>query len=213
MPHMLGDGPLTFREFVVGEPLPLARIHDAVLEFLQGRDDAVLFGAQAVNAYVAESRLTQDVDILSPRAEALSEEVRAFLADRFHVALRVRAVASGRGFRIFQPRKEGSRNLVVVRTVPSLPASQRRQGVLVLAPANLIAMKVLAYVRRKSRPKSGTDWADLARLLLAFPDLKASRGPVRERLVAEGADATTLSAWEDLVAQPILPEDEEGEFS
>ena len=52
---MFGDGSLTFREFVMREPLPLATIHDAVLEFLRGRDDAVLFGAQAVNAYVDEA--------------------------------------------------------------------------------------------------------------------------------------------------------------
>ena len=36
---MFGDGSLTFREFVMRESLPLATIHDAVLEFLRGRDD------------------------------------------------------------------------------------------------------------------------------------------------------------------------------
>jgi 4-hydroxy-tetrahydrodipicolinate reductase len=46
------------------EPLPLATIHDAVLEYLRGRDDAVLFGSHAVNAYVTEARMTQDVDIV-----------------------------------------------------------------------------------------------------------------------------------------------------
>lgn len=67
---MFGDGSLTFREFMMREPLPLAAIQDAILfEFLPGRDDAVLYGAQAVNAYVEESRMTQDVDIASPRAE------------------------------------------------------------------------------------------------------------------------------------------------
>ena len=35
-----------------------------------GRDDAAVFGAQAVNAYVDQPRMTQDVDILSPRAAA-----------------------------------------------------------------------------------------------------------------------------------------------
>ena len=55
---MFGDGALTFREFATREPLPLATIHDAVLDFLRGRDDAVLYGAQAVNAYVDESRMT-----------------------------------------------------------------------------------------------------------------------------------------------------------
>ncbi len=53
---MFGDGSLTFQEFATREPLPLATIHDAVLEFLRGRDDAVLYGAQAMNAYVAELR-------------------------------------------------------------------------------------------------------------------------------------------------------------
>ena len=38
---MFGDGSLTFREFIMREPLPLATIHDAVLEFLRGRTDAV----------------------------------------------------------------------------------------------------------------------------------------------------------------------------
>ena len=65
---MFGDGSLTFREFIMHEPLPLATIHDAVLAFLRGRTDAVLFGAHAVNAYVQEPRMTQGVDILSPRA-------------------------------------------------------------------------------------------------------------------------------------------------
>lgn len=45
---MFGDGSLTFHEFVTREPLPLATIQEAVLDFLRGRDDAVLFGAQAV---------------------------------------------------------------------------------------------------------------------------------------------------------------------
>jgi hypothetical protein len=69
---MFGDGSLTFREFAMREPLPLATIHGAILfDFLAGRKDVVLFGAQAVNAYVEESRMTQDVDILSTRAAEL----------------------------------------------------------------------------------------------------------------------------------------------
>ena len=69
---MFGDGSLTFQEFIMREPLPLATVHDAVLEFLRDRDDAVLYGAQAVNAYVDEPRMTQDVDIASTRAEELA---------------------------------------------------------------------------------------------------------------------------------------------
>ena len=75
------------------EPLPLATIHEAVLEFLRNRDDAALFGAQAVNAYVDEPRMTQDVDVLSTRAAELAEELRAHLAATFTIAARVRAVA------------------------------------------------------------------------------------------------------------------------
>ena len=46
------------------ETLPLATIQDAVLEFLRGRTDAVVFGAQAVNAYVDEPRMTQDLSLI-----------------------------------------------------------------------------------------------------------------------------------------------------
>ena len=102
---MFGDGSLTFREFIMREPLPLATIHDAVLEFLRGRNDAVLFGADAVNAYVAESRMTQDVDILSPRAAELAEELRLDLSRRFHIAVRIRTVANGLSHRLDQVRK------------------------------------------------------------------------------------------------------------
>ncbi len=42
---MLNADVLTFQEFAMNEPLPLSKIHGAVLEFLQGREDAVLFGA------------------------------------------------------------------------------------------------------------------------------------------------------------------------
>ena len=115
---MFGDGSLTFREFTMREPLPLATIHDAVLEFLRGRTDAVLFGAHAVNAYVEESRMTQDVDILSPRAPELAEELRAHLSERFQIAV-IRTVANGLGHRLYQLRKPKNRHLVDVRGVAS----------------------------------------------------------------------------------------------
>ncbi len=41
---VFGEGSLTFHEFAMKESLPLATIHTAVLEFLRGRTDAVLFG-------------------------------------------------------------------------------------------------------------------------------------------------------------------------
>src|SRR2546428_5822235 len=106
---MFGDGSLTFREFIMREPLPLATIHDAVLEFLRGRNDAVLYGAQAVNAYVDEPRMTQDVDVISARAADLAEEIRAHLATRFTIATRVRNVRDGVGYRVYQVHKPKNR--------------------------------------------------------------------------------------------------------
>ncbi|MEX0818559.1 MAG: hypothetical protein WD070_03170, partial [Pirellulaceae bacterium] len=70
---MFGDGALTFQEFVMGEPFPLATIHDAVIEFLRGREDAALFGAQAVNAYIDDPRMTQHVDILEQEITEATE--------------------------------------------------------------------------------------------------------------------------------------------
>src|SRR5688572_6341342 len=128
---MFGDGSLTLREFAMGESLPLARIHEAVLEFLRNRADAVLFGAQAVNAYVDEPRMTQDVDILSPRAAALAEELRTHLADTFRIAVRVRAAAGGRGFRVFQLREPKNRHLADVRQIENLPPTRVVADILV----------------------------------------------------------------------------------
>ena len=150
----------------MGEPVPLAEIQTTVLEFLRDRDDVAVFGAQAVDVHVDEARMTQEVDLLSPRAAEIAEELRALLADRFKIAMRVRQVAGGRGFRVFQMRK----------------------------------------------PKAGTDWRDLAMLLLAFPELKSATGPVRERLDATGVDAGVLATWEEFVALGITAEEGDDEF-
>jgi len=209
---MLNAGALTFREFAMHEPLPLATVQQAVLEFLQGRDDAVVFGAHAVNAYVDEPRMTQDVDLISCRAGELAQELKAYLSQRFHVAVRVRELGQGRGYRLFQVRKAGNRHLVDVRPVQSLPSSQRIEGVLVIAPADLVAHKVIAYHQRRGQPKSWTDRRDLAVLLLKFPELKRDSGAVGDCLRAAGADPAVLATWHDLVVQEVLPGDEEDEF-
>src|SRR5919201_1392848 len=154
----LNAGTLTFEEFAMREQLPLATIHDAVLEFLRGRDDVVVFGAQAVNAYVNEPRMTQDLDLLSTQADVVAQALCAHLRQRFHIAVRVRRVGGGRGLRVFQVRKAGNRHLVDLRSVETLPGAERIAGVLVLAPAALIASKVIAYQQRRRQPKSGTDW-------------------------------------------------------
>jgi hypothetical protein len=209
---MFNAGSLTFQEFIMSEILPLATIQEAVLEFLRGRDDAVVFGAQAVNAYVPEPRMSQDIDLLSPRAAELAEELRMHLSDRFHVAVRVREVADGRGYRLYQIQKSGNRHLVDIRSVPTLPPSQRISQVLVASPEELIALKVIAYHLRRGQPKSGTDWRDIAMLLLAFPDLKTSNGLVAERLRAENAGEDVIKLWRELVIQEIQATDEDDEF-
>jgi hypothetical protein len=209
---MFDAGSLTFQEFLMREPLPLATIQAAVLEFLRGRDDVVVFGAQAVNAYVGEPRMTQDIDLLSSRAQAFAHELCEQLRRQFRIAVRVREVSEGRGYRLFQVRKAGNRHLVDVRSVETLPAAQRLDDVLVIAPPDLIAGKVIAYYQRRGQPKSGTDWRDLALLLLTFPELKQDPGPVRDRLLAAGADPLLMAVWEELIAQPIHPAGEEEEF-
>src|SRR5206468_363902 len=105
------------------EPLPLATLQEAVLEFLRGRTDAVLFGAQAVNAYVDEPRMTQDVDILSHRAGDLAEELRDHLNQKFQIELHVRTVSGGVGYRIYQVRKPKNRWSIFVPS-PRFPRAR-----------------------------------------------------------------------------------------
>jgi hypothetical protein len=177
---MLNAGVLTFKEFAMRDPPPLATIHEAVFEFLRGRDDVVVFGATAVNAYVSEPRMTQDIDLMSPRAPELAEELRAYLGERFHIAMRVRTIGEGKGYRLFQVQKIGNRHLVNVHHVESLPRAQRIEDVLVVSPPELIASKVVSYQARKAQPKSFSDMRDLTMLFLAFPNLKGELGEVQK---------------------------------
>jgi len=208
----LNAGVLTFKEFAMREELPLATIHDAVLEFLRGRDDAVVFGAQAVNAYVEEPRMSQDIDLVSTRANELAEELREYLSSRFHIAIRVRVIGAGKGYRLFQIQKPRNRHLVDVRTTESLPHAERIEDVLVMSPPELVAHKVIAYHSRRGQPKAGTDWRDLAMLLLTFPELKKEEGAVSEALNSIGASKDVLQTWRELAAQEMIHSDEETEF-
>ena len=194
------------------EQLPLATIHDAVLEFLRGRDDAALFGAQAVNAYVGEARMSQDVDLISTRAGELAEELRANLSERFHIAVRVRVIGGGKGYRLFQIHKPRNRHLVDVRPAESLPRAERIEDVLVISPPELIAQKVISYHARRGQPKAGTDWRDLAMLLLTFPELKQEEGAVSEVLKSIGVKEDVMQTWRELVAQELIEPEDDGEF-
>lgn len=194
------------------EILPLATIQEAVLTFLQGRNDVALFGAQAVNAYVGEPRMTQDIDLLSVKPAELAQMLRDHLSQKFHIAVRIREVSQGRGYRLFQIQKKGNRHLVDIRSVNTLPTTQRIEQVLVIAPADLIASKVIAYTRRRGQPKAGTDWRDLALLLLTFPELKQEAGFVTEKLIALDADEPVMNTWRELVNQDIQFANEDDDF-
>jgi hypothetical protein len=209
---MLNAGVLTFQEFAMREPLPLATVHEAVLEFVRGREDVVVFGATAVNAYVSEPRMTQDIDLMSTRAAELAQELRDFLSERFHVAIRVRVIGEGKGYRIFQIRKEGNRHLVDLRPVVTLPQTELIDGVRVITAAELVARKVISLHSRRGQPKSGTDWRDVAMLLLAFPNLKVESGPVSDILSLLGATEEEMKTWSEVVHQEISKPDDDAEF-
>ena len=194
------------------EPLLLATIHDAVLEFLRGRDDAVVFGAQAVNAYVGEPRMSPAIDLVSTRATELAAELREYLSGCFHIAVRVRVIGAGKGYRLFQIQKPRNRHLVDVRTAESLPHAERIEDVLVMSPPELIAHKVIAYHARRGQPKAGTDWRDLAMLLLTFPELKKDESAVTETLRSLGATEDVMQTWRELVAQELIETEDDSEF-
>lgn len=196
----------------MGETAPYGAIHSAVLDFLSGRDDVVLHGALAVNVYspTQDARMTEDADILSPHPEELAEEVRQHLANKFHVALRVRKVAGGNGYRLYQLRKEGNRHLVDIRRVDRLPRAQRIQGVLVPVPAEVIARKVIALTKRKDTPKGDTDRRDIALLLLQFPALKTAGSEVAKHLAALGAGPREMELWKEQVERKLKPDQDAG---
>jgi len=156
--------------------------------------------------------MTEDIDLMSTHPAELAAALRDYLARRFHIAVPIREVAGGRGFRLYQVQKTGNRHLVDVRAVAMLPAVERLADILVVAPVELLASKVIAYAQRRSSPKAGTDWRDIAMLLLTFPALKCDPGPVTDRLLAGLADETVLAAWRELVAQPLVAAQEDDEF-
>lgn len=195
------------------ESVTLSQIQEFVLNFLRGRDDAVLLGAQAVNAYVGEPRMTQDVDLLSTRAAELAEELREGLNHEFNIAVRVREIGENKGLRIYQVRKEGNRHLVDLRFVTEFPAWQKISEIQVLTPPELIASKIISYAARRGKPKSGTDWRDIALLLLTFPELKTESGAVTECLTKANVGLDVRQIWSDFVAQEISLETDDEDLN
>src|SRR5262249_11195060 len=125
------------------EPVPLATIFREILSLLTTREDSVVFGAHAVNAYCEPARMTADIDLLCTDGAGLRGDSRAIISVRFRIAMRVREVVPG-GFRVYQLRKPKNRHLVDVRQVPQLPPFREIGHVRVVEPAELAAMKAMA---------------------------------------------------------------------
>lgn len=202
---MLNAGVLTFQEYAMREPLPLATIHESLLDFLSGRTDVVLFGAIAVNAYVSEPRMTQDIDLLSTDAKNLAEEIVSFLNEKFHIAVRIREIGD-KGLRIYQVRKEGNRHLIDIRPVSEFPEIEIVENIQILSPLELIVSKIISFQSRYGKPKSWTDRRDLAVLLLRFPELKEK---VSETLQAKNVGEAILNTWAEISNQDFQFEDED----
>jgi hypothetical protein len=205
----LFDAPLTFREFMTHEELPLATLFREVLRWLGGRPDAVLFGAQAVNAWCEPPRMTADIDLLSTNATGLANDLALHLRSKFHIAVRVREAVPG-GLRIYQVKEPKNRHLVDVRQVSELPAFRSVEGAQVAVPNELVAMKVLAIAKRGRKEKGLSDRLDVHRLLNAFAELRDEDGVVAARLRSLGADDSTLALWRQLASERIEPDEDEG---
>jgi hypothetical protein len=190
------------------EPVPLATIFREIGSLLATREDAVVFGAHAVNAYCEPERMTADIDVLSIDAARLADDVRGLLSERFRIAVRVREVVPG-GFRVNQLRKPKNRHLVDIRQVAQLPPFREIGRLRVVEPVELAAMKAIAMAGRKGQEKGLSDRLDLHRLLRAFPELRAEDGPVPARLAALGADIAAVAAWREVVQAPLEVEDED----
>lgn len=201
---MLKKRPQPLQELKATEEFPAATIHKAVLEFLRDRDDAVVFGGHAVNAYVKEQRPTAAIDLLSTHTAKLATELRDYLNRKFRIFLLIRKLNRGNGRRIYQAMKSGDNYFLVdIRPVAKLPATKKLSQVPYMEPAELVANKLIAFQQRRDQMKADTDWRDLAQLLLTFPELKSEGDAVRERLQAAGAEGTVLEEWKKLVTQNV----------
>jgi Nucleotidyl transferase AbiEii toxin, Type IV TA system len=200
---------LTATEFSMHEPVPIHRVQEAIFEFCRGHADAVVFGAQAVNVYAPVPRMTQDVDLLSSHPREVAEELARLLGDRLHIAVRVREVSAGRGFRVYQVRREGNRHLADVRLAEfSLDDSLERDGIRYVSLPTVVALKLRALAQRRLAPKGATDLADLRRLLIAHPELRTKSGTVADAIERTGGGDGASQAWHELLEAPLITDED-----
>jgi hypothetical protein len=199
---------LTATEYHMKEPVPLASVHEAIFDFCRGRGDVVVFRAQAVNVHVGEPRMTQDVDVLAPSPKTTAEDLAAHLHALLHIAARVREIRPGVGYRVYQPRKQGTRHLADLRLADiDLGEPVVVDGIRYTSPADTLAMKVCALGKRRFAPKGATDLADARRLLLAFPELRVERGIVSDRIGRIG-EPDALDVWRELLLEPVVSDED-----
>ena len=126
--------------------------------------------------------------------------------------MRVREIKD-KGLRLYQTRKEGSRHLVDIRIENEFPKTRIIEQIRVLTPVELIVSKVLSYESRRGKPKSGTDWRDLAMLLVRFPELKTVDGEVSRKLSDRNASVFARDFWNDMVRQDLSVGNEDDDLS
>jgi hypothetical protein len=206
---MLADYSLTLQEFSMANEVTLGEIHRVVLNFLQNRNDAIVFGAQAVNLYVDEPRMTQDVDVMSTIAAELAELIRSEVHQKLNIATRVRSVSNERGFRVDQLRSPSNRHLVDVRQVDELLPSRSIEGILVVEPEELVVLKLFSLASRPNTPKGMTDRADLLRLLLAFPEYRSNSVKIHSLLEKREAPDEVMAIWESVISSEIQPDSDD----
>ena len=196
----------------MGEPLPVYRLQEVIFEFCRGRMDVVVFEAQAVNLYVGEPRMTQGVDLLCTAPDVVAAALASRLDEQFHIAVRVRELRPGKAYRVFQIRSEGNRHLADLR-LAEFPLTDlvERDGIRYVGLPMLVALKVLAMVKRRLAPKGATDLADLRRLLFAHPELRQEDGSVTHSIRAIGGGEADFLQWRALLAEPIVSDEETDE--
>ncbi|MDZ4860288.1 MAG: hypothetical protein SGI88_15025 [Candidatus Hydrogenedentes bacterium] len=72
-----------------------------------------------------------------------------------------------------------------------------------------IAMDEALPFARQGTPQAGSDWRDIASLLLAFPALKTKQGDVLGQLRAHNASDAVINEWNATVQREILPDNDE----
>lgn len=202
----------TAAEYHMREASPLFRIQEAIFEFCRDQPDVAIFGAQAVNFYVKQPRMSQDVDLLCTRPGVVAADLARSLGELFHIATRVRELASGKAYRVFQIRSEGNRHLADLR-LAEFPLTDlvERDGIRYVSLPVLAALKTCALVKRRQAPKGATDLADLRRILLAHPELRQDQAGVAEAIRVVGGGQEEITQWTALLAEALVSDEESDE--